>query len=201
VVIPPILDLLNHAYGFAGAPSNHAIANTPLPAPQANLISALAKGVIEGQLDWGLIGVGVLVGAGLIAVDELLRLTKRYSLPPLGVGIAIYLPSAVTTPIVIGALVGWLYDKWVCRASNPARDAAKRMGILMASGLIVGESLFNVALAGLIVGTNKGEPLALVGDAFAGRGMVLGLVGSVVVVAALYVFCASVAKPDPVVEA
>jgi putative OPT family oligopeptide transporter len=201
VVIPPILDLLNHAYGFAGAPSNHAIANTPLPAPQANLISALAKGVIQGQLDWGLIGVGALVGAGLIAVDELLRLTKRYSLPPLGVGIAIYLPSAVTTPIVIGAVVGWLYDKWVCRASNPARDAAKRMGILMASGLIVGESLFNVALAGLIVGTNKGEPLALVGDAFAGKGMVLGLIGSVVVVAALYVFSASVAKPDPMVEA
>jgi putative OPT family oligopeptide transporter len=172
-----------------------------LPAPQANLISALAKGVIEGQLDWGLIGVGVLVGAGLIAVDELLRLTKRYSLPPLGVGIAIYLPSSVTTPIVIGALLGWLYDKWVCRASNKARDNAKRMGILMASGLIVGESLFNVALAGLIVGANKGEPLALVGDAFAHYGVVLGLVGSIVVVAGLYLFSASVAKPDPVVEA
>jgi putative OPT family oligopeptide transporter len=193
-VIPPILDLLNHAYGFAGAPGGHAVANTPLPAPQATLISALAKGVIEGQLDWGLIGVGVLVGGALIVIDELLRLTKRYSLPPLGVGIAIYLPSAVTTPIVIGALAGWLYDKWVCRASNPARDVAKRMGILMASGLIVGESLFNVALAGLIVGSNKGEPLALVGDAFAHSGVVLGLAGSAVVVVGLYAFSAMVAR-------
>jgi putative OPT family oligopeptide transporter len=194
VVIPPILDLLNHAYGFAGAPHNHAIANTPLPAPQAMLISALAKGVIEGQLDWGLIGVGAVLGVALIIVDELLRLTGRYSLPPLGIGMAIYLPSAVTTPIVVGAFAGWAYDKWVCRASNPARDAAKRMGILMASGLIVGESLFNVALAGLIVSTNKGEPLALVGDAFARTGVILGIVGSVVVVAGLYLFSAVIAK-------
>jgi putative OPT family oligopeptide transporter len=201
LVIPPVLDLLNHAFGFAGALHNHAIAHTPLPAPQANLIAALAKGVIEGRLDWGLIGVGGVLGAALIGVDELLRLTKRYSLPPLGVGIAIYLPSEVTVPIIIGAVVGWLYDKWVCRASNPARHSAKRMGILMASGLIVGESLFNVALAGLIVATNKGEPLALVGDGFANAGVILGLIGSVVVVGGLYLFSASVAKPDPEVEA
>jgi len=196
LVIPPILDLLNHAYGFAGAPSNHAIANTPLPAPQANLISSLAKGVIEGQLDWGLIGVGGLLGVVLIVVDELLRLTKKFSLPPLGVGMAIYLPSSVTTPIVVGAFAGWAYDKWVCRASNPARENAKRMGILMASGLIVGESLFNVALAGLIVGTNKGEPIAMVGEAFAHTGILLGIVAAIVVVIGLYVFSARIAKPD-----
>jgi putative OPT family oligopeptide transporter len=193
-VIPPILDLLNKAYGFAGAPNIHAIANQPLPAPQATLISALAKGVVEGQLDWGLIGVGALVGAVLIAIDELLRLTGRYSLPPLGVGMAIYLPSSVTMPIVVGALAGWLYDKAVGRATNPHAAAAKRMGILMASGLIVGESLFNVALAGLIVASNKGEPLALVGDAFAGKGIVLGLCGALVSMAALYGFSAASGK-------
>jgi putative OPT family oligopeptide transporter len=194
IVIPPVLDLLNHAFGFAGAPHNHAIANTPLPAPQANLISALAKGVIEGQLDWGLIGIGALVGGAIIGADELLRLTGRYSLPPLGVGIAIYLPSEVTIPIIIGAVAGWVYDKWVSRPSNPYGEAARRMGILMASGLIVGESLFNVALAGLIVASNKGEPLALVGDGFAHTGVILGMVGSVVVVAGLYVFSARIAR-------
>jgi len=131
----------------------------------------------------------------LVLIDEGLRLTGRFSLPPLGVGMAIYLPSAVTVPIVIGSLIGWLYDKWVGRASNPAREAAKRMGILMASGLIVGESLFNVALAALIVASNKGEPLALVGDAFDHAGVILGAVGSIGVVAALYGFCARVARP------
>jgi hypothetical protein len=112
-----------------------------------------------------------------------------------------YLPSSVTTPIVLGAFIGWAYDKWVCRASNKARDNAKRMGILMASGLIVGESLFNVALAGLIVGTNKGEPLALVGDAFQHWGVLLGLFGSIAIVVGLYLFSALVAKPDAVEQA
>jgi len=143
-----------------------------------------------------LIGVGGLLGVVLIVVDELLRLTKKFSLPPLGVGMAIYLPSSVTTPIVVGAFAGWAYDKWVCRASNPARENAKRMGILMASGLIVGESLFNVALAGLIVGTNKGEPIAMVGEAFAHTGILLGIVAAIVVVIGLYVFSARIAKPD-----
>jgi len=192
-IIPPVLDLLNHAFGFAGAPNHHAIADTPLPAPQANLISALARGVIQGQLDWSLIGIGVAAGAGLILVDELLRRTRRYSLPPLGVGIAIYLPSEVTTPIIVGAIAGWLYGKWVQKTRPRNQDAAIRMGILMASGLIVGESLFNVALAGLIVGTNKGEPLALVGRAFDQTGVALGLAGTVAAIAGLYAFSAWIA--------
>ncbi|HLX26099.1 MAG TPA: oligopeptide transporter, OPT family, partial [Candidatus Cybelea sp.] len=65
LVIPPILDLLNHAYGFGGVKG--------LPAPQATLISALAKGVIGGQLDWHLIEIGALVGASIVVVDEMLR--------------------------------------------------------------------------------------------------------------------------------
>jgi putative OPT family oligopeptide transporter len=193
VVIPPVLDLLNHAYGFGGA-SAHGIAAEPLAAPQANLISALASGVIQGQLDWGLIGVGGLIGAGVILVDELLRRTGPLSLPPLGVGIAIYLPSYVSTPIVVGAVLGWFYDKWAMRKASGAGETTKRMGVLMASGLIVGESLFSVALAGLVVVTKKGEPLAVVGDGFAQTGVVLGLVGSVLVVAGLYVFSARIAR-------
>jgi putative OPT family oligopeptide transporter len=194
-VIPPVLDLLNHAFGFAGAANLHAIAATPLPAPQAGLISSLAKGVIQGQLDWGLIGVGLLVGGVVIAADELLRLTGRFSLPPLGVGIAIYLPSEVTIPIIIGATAGWLFDRWSRRAGPAREEAAHRMGILMASGLIVGESLFNVALAGLIVLTNKGEPLALAGPAFAPAGTLLGLAGAVLAVIGLYAFCLILARP------
>lgn len=163
-MIPPILDLLNRSNGFAGAANLHAIADDPLPAPQATLISTIAKGVIGGQLDWGLIGVGVLVGVGLILADEALRRTKRYSLPPLGVGMAIYLPASVTLPVIVGAVAGWLYDKRVER--RPDGEAARRLGVLVVSGLIVGESLFNVALSGLIVATNSGSPLALVPEGF-----------------------------------
>lgn len=166
LVIPPILDLMNHAFGFAGA-HNHAISATPLPAPQAVLISTLAKGVIEGNLDWSMLGIGVLVGGGLVLFDEVLRRgTRRMSCPPLGVALAIYLPSAVTTPLIAGAVFGFFHDRAALR-SGPAGAMRKRLGVLVASGLIVGESLFQVLLAGLIVVTNKGAPLALVGAGFA----------------------------------
>jgi putative OPT family oligopeptide transporter len=174
-VIPPVLDLLNHAFGFTGANAHAISQGHPLAAPQATLISTLAKGVIVGDAKmWPLLGVGALVGAALVVVDEGLRLTKRYSLPPLAVGLAIYLPMAVTAPTVVGAVVGWLYDRWANRLGSHA-ETAKRMGVLLASGLIVGESLFNVALAALIGSTGKGEPLALVGDGFAPIGLWLSL--------------------------
>lgn len=164
-VIPPILDLLNAAYGFAGAPQPHtSAAAQPLPAPQATLISTLAKGVIGGHLDWSLIGVGAIVGAIVVVIDEVLRARTRFKLPPLAVGIGIYLPAATISTVVVGAVAGALYDRWV--AGTRHAEAAKRMGVLAASGLIVGESLFGVILAAIIVFSKNGSPLALVGDAF-----------------------------------
>jgi len=174
IVIPPVLELLNKAYGFAGAANLNTITNEPLPAPQATLISTLAKGVIDGNVPWGLIGIGGLVGVGLVIVDEVLRRTRKFSLPPLGVGMAIYLPSAVIAPVVVGAFVGWFYDRWAEKKTHG--EAAKRLGVLTASGLIVGESLFNVAYAGLIVLTGKDSPLAIVGEAFEPMALLLGAV-------------------------
>jgi putative OPT family oligopeptide transporter len=182
-VIPPVLELLNRSNGFAGAPNLHAIASNPLPAPQATLISTIAKGVVGGQLDWGLIGVGALIGVVLIVIDETLRGTKRYSLPPLGVGMAIYLPATLTLPVVIGAVGGWLYDRRVGQRRDG--ESAKRLGVLVVSGLIVGESLFNVALSGLIVATNSGTPLALLPDGFA-LAPALAIVVYVALMAGLY---------------
>jgi putative OPT family oligopeptide transporter len=195
-VIPPVLDLLNHVFGFAGAPNTHAIAAAPLPAPQAGLISSLAKGVIEGQLNWAMIAVGVGVGGLVILVDEGLRRTARFSLPPLGVGIAIYLPSEVTVPIIIGSLGGWLYGKWTARRPPHQREDADRMGVLVASGLIVGESLFNVALAGLIVLAGRGEPLAVVGESFAPAATALGVVGYIAAIAGLYLFSGRISRGE-----
>jgi putative OPT family oligopeptide transporter len=161
VVVPPVLDLLNQAYGFAGAANATAITAQPLPAPQATLIATLAKGVIGGDLDWLLLGVGALVGGALVILDIVLKRASgdRLSLPPLGVGLAIYLPSAVTVPVIFGAVAGWFYFRWV--AGDKTREPARRLAVLIMSGFIVGESLFNVALSGLIVGLDSGEPLTL----------------------------------------
>jgi putative OPT family oligopeptide transporter len=184
VVIPPILDLLNRAYGFAGSPHVAAVTSHPLPAPQATLISALAKGVLEGHLEWGLIGIGALAGVALVIVDELLGLAGKLRLPPLSIGIGIYLPLTTTTPIVLGSLIGWFYERWV--SGKPYESIAKRLGVLLASGLIVGESLCGVLMAGLIVGTNKETPLAVVGDDFELASKILGSLVFVAVIVAMY---------------
>ena len=187
LVIPPILDLLNAAYGFGGAPHAHgANAAQPLPAPQATLISTLAKGVIGGKIDWGMIGIGVLVGIAVIVIDEVLRATtkQKAKLPPLAVGLGIYLPTSTTAGAVVGAVLGWGYNRIVERGRNP--EAAKRLGVLLASGLIVGESLFGVLLSGIIVFSGKGAPLALVGDSFLLPSEIIGGIAFIVLALALY---------------
>ncbi len=193
LVISPVLDLLNQAYGFPGDPNRAAISANPLPAPQATLISTLAKGVLNAQLDWHMIGIGALVGLGAIVVDEILGVLKVMRLAPLAVGIAIYLPMDATQPVILGALIGWLYDR--AMASRPNADMAKRFGVLLASGLIVGESLLGVLNAGLIVATGNAAPLALVGDSFAGMAR---WVGAAVFAAAVLLSYRWVAKQSDV---
>jgi len=198
IVIPFVLELLNQSNGFAGAANLSTVAGaTPLNAPQATLISTLAKGVIGGGLNWSLLGYGALIGLGLVIVDIVLRRSsnQRLSLPPLGVGLAIYLPSTVTAPVVVGAVIGWLYDKRV--AKDRMAEPAKRLGVLIASGFIVGESLFNVALAGLIVGTQKPNPLELPFAPSEHVGMIFALIAAAVVVFALYSWARKSANKIP----
>lgn len=195
IVIPPILDLLNRAYGFAGAPHPHLTAAAqPLPAPQATLISALAKGVIGGHLPWNLIAAGVGVGLVVIAIDEMLRYASkgRLKLPPLAVGLGVYLPASTIAPVFLGALSGAAYNRWVSR--RPNAQPAKRMGVLLASGWIVGESLFGVLLAAIIVFSGNGSPLALVGTNFANAASVLGALAFVVLIVLLYRWAGSLAS-------
>ena len=182
-VIPSVLNLLAKAYGFAGAPNIGVVSQNPLPAPQATLISALAQGVIGGNLDWKMIGIGALVGVLLIGLNALLKVTKRGSLPPLAVGLGIYLPMSATFAVVVGAFVGHWYNQRATRAAAPER--AERLGTLVASGLIVGESLFGVLNAGLIVAFAKDAPIALVGEDFA-PAKLLGLAAFIGLVVALY---------------
>ncbi len=160
LVIPPILDLLNAAFGFAGTPGAGPNA---LAAPQAALISALAQGVLGGDLDWSLLGTGAVIGIIVVIVDELLGRTTRFRLPPLAVGMGIYLPMSLTLLIPIGALCGAWYDRRAARAADP--EFAKRMGVLLATGLIVGESLFGVAFAGIVAATGSDAPMALISEA------------------------------------
>ena len=145
VIIPPVLDVLNKAYGFGGK---------GLAAPQAVLISTLAKGVIGATTPWNLIGIGVLIGIAVIVIDEVGRVSGRFRFAPLAVGLGIYLPPQATAPVVVGAIFGTIYNNWI--RTKPNADKARRLGVLVASGLIVGESLWGVVYAGVIVAAQRG---------------------------------------------
>jgi energy-converting hydrogenase Eha subunit B len=71
----------------------------------------------------------------------------------------IYLPVGVTALIVVGAVLGHLYNRWAERQANPG--FAERMGVLTATGFIVGDSLFNVVYAGLVAGSDDVDVLAV----------------------------------------
>jgi putative OPT family oligopeptide transporter len=181
LVIGPVLDVLNTSFGFQGMPGAGPNA---LAAPQAALISSLANGVLGGDIRWDLIGYGALIGVLVIVIDEALARTRQYRLPPLAVGMGIYLPMALTLLVPVGALMGWLYDGWAGRTSNP--EFARRIGVLAATGLIVGESLFGVAFAGIVAASGSDAPLAVVGERFETYAMWIGPIVFTAIVAWLY---------------
>ncbi len=182
-IIPPVLDLLNHAYGFLGAPGVDPA--RALPAPQAGLISALAQGVIQNNIDWSLIGMGAIIGGVCIVADGALKYTtKGVRLPPLAVGLGIYLPTSTTLMVVVGAVVGWWFNRRAERSSKP--DATKQLGVLLASGLIVGESLLGVVFAAVVAFSGNATPIALVGAGFQKASIWIGGIAFVAVTYLLY---------------
>jgi putative OPT family oligopeptide transporter len=147
------------------------------------LISALAQGVIGGSLEWKMIGIGAVVGVGLILLDATMKAMNKLRIPPLAVGIGIYLPMSATFAVVVGAVLSNWYEKRAQRAPDPERTI--RLGTLVASGLIVGESLWGVINAGLIVGFNKDAPIGFFPADF-GPAPLLGVLGFIGIIVWLY---------------
>ena len=177
IVIAPILEILYNAYGFTGAvPRPNMDPTQVLAAPQATLMTTIAKGIFSHNLDWTMILIGLAVGATVIIIDLILAKKKtKFRLPALAVGLGIYLPPSITMAIFIGSLLSWIvkrqaYVKAEKLNLDPETEFKKvdRKASLIASGLIVGESLVGVILAIVIVisVTNGGgdAPLAIFPD-------------------------------------
>ena len=178
--IAPVLNLLYQAYGFTGAlPRAGMDPSQALAAPQATLMTTIAQGIFSASLDWNYILFGIVVGIAAIIVDMLLKShTKSLALPPLAIGMGIYLPPTLEIPLVIGSVMGWFIHRYLHQRAalrSPGHEeedveACNHRGVLFASGLIVGESLVGVIIALIIVVsvTSGGSenPLALVGKDF-----------------------------------
>lgn len=159
LMISPLLELLYHAYGFAGAmPRANMDPAQALAAPQALLMTTIAQGIFSHQLQWNYIFIGVLIGVVCIVLDFILKKIShnKMGLPVLAIGMGIYLPPSVNMPLFIGAVMFWLIKKYVKKQTHIEQQAdtmkqLEQRGTLFAAGLIVGESLMGVVLAILIV--------------------------------------------------
>lgn len=196
-IIPPVLDLMQNAFGFLGAPG---ATENALAAPQAALISSLASGVFGGSLDWSLIGLGAAIGVVVVIVDEILNRTSRFALPPLAVGMGMYLPMSLTLIIPLGAVMGYFYNRWAVRTGGDV-ERKKRLGVLLATGLIVGESLYGVIFAGIVAGTGKEDPLAVFTGNDGNLAQIIGVIAFAAVILWLYKRTQTISSRDVEVKA
>ncbi len=124
------------------------IGGSDLPAPQANLMAELSKGIITGHMPWGLIFIGMFLALLLILI-------KAPS--PMLIAVGMYLPFETTFAIYIGGIIKYIFDK--IYANSEDFDSINKKGILIASGLVAGEAIIGIVIAILFV-TLKGMSIA-----------------------------------------
>lgn len=177
LVMAPVLTLLHE-----NTPGG--IGGEQLSAPQANLFASLARGFSgETELPWGMIGLGVALGLVILLIDALLRASGsrfRAHLMPIAVGM--YLPFGLATPILVGGLISHFYSR---RAAEEQHDRLLHRGVLFSSGVIAGEALTAVGLAGLAAIGIKSLDLGLPGSVMTG----LSIAVAVGIVASFLYFC------------
>jgi putative OPT family oligopeptide transporter len=169
------LAILDKAYHFGSA---------ALPAPQAGLMAMLAKGIVGGDMAWPLVIVGILMGFAMIMIE-----VKSVMLFAVGM----YLPLGTTFAIFVGGVIRWVTDKLRDRADlNGAQKArVDNAGVLTASGLIAGEALCGLVIAGLV---GSGHNVALVSWAAPFWAALIALL--VLVIALVLVPLANAGSPD-----
>lgn len=175
-VLGPVLNLLYNAYGMGGVfPRLGMNPSDMLAAPQAGLMAAVAKGVLTHQLEWNMVIIGGVLAVLVIIADEILR-RRGHSLPALAVGLGIYLPPEVITPIIVGGLVNYLVKRHLKKAHRPV-DAASghhQRGVLLSCGMVAGSAIMGVILAVPFVIEGSSNALALVPAGFAPAADALG---------------------------
>jgi putative OPT family oligopeptide transporter len=130
--------LLDKAYGF-GSPE--------LPAPQATLMKLVIEGVLDAKLPWALVGIGV----GIAVAAELARL------PSLPLAVGVYLPVSTMATVFAGGLLRWLIERRTPMEEERLRR--REQGVLFGSGLVGGEGVLGVLVAGIVFWQSvKGAP-------------------------------------------
>jgi OPT family oligopeptide transporter len=135
VLVLPIM--LLHEYGGG-------IGSDALPAPQAGLMATMADGIISGEMAWELIIIGMFFALALILIQ---------SPSPMLIAVGMYLPFQTTLAIFMGGIIKWILDSMVKKRAEKDKkvaEAVENRGLLVASGLVAGEALLGILIAGLV---------------------------------------------------
>lgn len=114
------------------------IGGRALPAPQAGLMAQLAKGIVGGQMAWGLLGIGAAFGVALLLCG---------ARSPMLIAVGMYLPFSTSSAIFVGGLIKWILNRVSARRSVEEKLIIEEKGTLLASGLIAGEAIVGILLA------------------------------------------------------
>ena len=114
------------------------IGGRALPAPQAGLMAQLAKGIVGGQMAWGLLAIGASFGVALVLCG---------ARAPMLIAVGMYLPFDTTSAIFLGGMLQWLAARVAAGRPETQRLQAEERGTLLASGLIAGEAIVGILLA------------------------------------------------------
>ena len=181
LVIGPVLQLLFNAYGIGGVYPRPGMDHAQmLAAPQAGLMAAVAQGVLTRHLNWSMIVLGNLVAIIIIVIDAFLK-WRSFRLPALAVGLGIYLPPEIITPVVIGGLVSFLVKKpWRRKKRTLEQEQAviqyHQRGVLMACGMVAGSALMGVILAIPFAIIGSANALSIGGPSFFPIATIFGLI-------------------------
>ncbi|MCJ2013926.1 OPT family oligopeptide transporter [Methylobacterium sp. J-076] len=194
LVIVPLLSLLYGAYGFVGAlPRPGMDPREALAVPQAALVTQITDGIVHGTLPWPMLLLGGVLGLGAVGLERVLK-RRGVSFPALTVGIGMYLPLSVEMTIGLGGLLGFVCERALRRRDPGGLVQSRRRGILIASGLLVGESFVGVGLAAVDAAGGRTGSLSLAGTVSDGTALWLGLG---VFGLALGIIAAALMRPAP----
>jgi putative OPT family oligopeptide transporter len=140
VLVFPIIILHEGSLAAGGI----GIGDSELPAPQAGLMAQLAKGIVGGEMPWGLILMGMFLAVALIMIK---------APAPMLIAVGMYLPFDTTFAVFVGGVMAWLLKKQIGKSGfdEKRENRSLNIGILAASGFIAGEALTGVLLAGVVL--------------------------------------------------
>ncbi|OLR55306.1 oligopeptide transporter, OPT family [Hornefia porci] len=164
LAIAGVLYLLNAAWGYG---------SKELPAPQASLMKMVIEGVMNANLPWTLVFVGVFFAV----IIEIL------GIPVLPVAIGLYLPIHLSTPLMVGGLVKLWFEKRSFK-NEQDRNNVITSGVLYSSGMIAGEGIVGILLALFAIIPVQGGTVGTVIDISA-KGISLGNIGALICFALL----------------